>query len=370
MTPKDGLWFIGDCLALSVNPERSYSIKQIINSGNIDWKLLVYLSSNQLVLPAFYLNLKRNSLLSGLSKNLISHFEYLTYLNRARNHKILIQIKHISELLWEKGLSPIYIKGAAHLVDGLYEDIAERMLSDIDLLLGEESVINAFSHMLDNGYKPINNSVDINTHIGRHLPRLVKEDEVCAVEIHYRILSPRYSRYFDYKSVKNSLRKPKPSDTFYVFSYQNMILNSILNAQLNDAAQKHYKTFLRHGYDLMLLAQRTSPLEAANSFSYFLPLINDYLLFSADLLSYPKGLNYKETRSAKCYVKRMHFLWKRPMIFRQIGHGQFLFSRISRYIKVGVLFIFSASTRQRVLNNFADPSYLKRHIEQYVQQFS
>ncbi len=71
MTYKQVLYFIGDCLALAKYPERKVALAKKIKSGQVDWLAIVNEGSNQMVIPAIYLNLKRNQLLGDLPEDLV-----------------------------------------------------------------------------------------------------------------------------------------------------------------------------------------------------------------------------------------------------------------------------------------------------------
>jgi len=184
MNSKETLWFIGKCLSLAVHPERALEIQKVLQSGKVSWESLVYQSSNQLVLPALYLNLKRNNLLSYLPEDLVSHFKEITDLNRERNQQIIEQAKEIVKLLNKEGLQPIFLKGTAHLLDGLYNDIAERMLSDIDFLLEEKDARQAWDLLKNNGYIEHNEFSTAAFGEHRHLTELIKDGEIASVEVH------------------------------------------------------------------------------------------------------------------------------------------------------------------------------------------
>ena len=62
----------------------------------------------------------------------------ITEINRERNKLIIDQAKEINKLLLMHNIKPIFLKGMAALVEGIYNDIGERMISDIDLIVSEK----------------------------------------------------------------------------------------------------------------------------------------------------------------------------------------------------------------------------------------
>ena len=59
MNYKETLFFIGECITLDSCPERIHKIRKCIQSGEVDWESFVWAGSNQLLLPAIYMQFKR-----------------------------------------------------------------------------------------------------------------------------------------------------------------------------------------------------------------------------------------------------------------------------------------------------------------------
>lgn len=365
MTSKEALWFVGKCLSLSAHPERASAIREILQSGQVNWKSVVYQSSNQFVLPALYLNLKRNALLFDLPKDLVVHLEDITNLNRERNLSILNQLENITALLRENGIEPVFLKGTAHLLDGLYADIGERMIGDIDFILEEKEAYIAFQILLGNGYSQLNNFGNIDFGAGRHLPRLVNEKEIAAVEIHGKILKGKYDKTFNWSYVQNNIKKSDSSFGALILSDKNLILNNIMNVQINDNAWPMIKIFLRQSYDLMLLTNRQDALMTCKSFGHYFDKLNTYLALSADLLNYPNKLNFEHTPKVKRYLWKINFVWNNPKLSKLGGLVYFILFRLYRYFKTVILFFINSSTRKRVIISLSDPKYYSKHFEQY-----
>lgn len=365
MTNPEALLFVGKCLSLEAEPKRADEIQKRIQSGDIDWRLVVYESSNQLVVPALYLNLKRNNLLSNLPENLITYFEEITNANRERNRQILSQVKNLTVLLKKEGLSPIYLKGTAHLIDGLYEDSGERMIGDIDFILKMEDALKAFQILKENGYHPLYGSGNAVLGRSRHLPRLVHDNEIAGVEVHGRMLNGKPAQNFGWDQVFPTIKKAKNFQEAFVLSDPNLILNNIMNVQLNDKGNAKFKTYMRQSYDLLLLSKRENPLNVGKSFNHYFEILNNYLVFSAYLFDYPKILKFEKNKQSERYLSRMKWIWEHPKIARAGRLLSFIFFRLYRYFSTFFLLFISASTRKRVCTSLADPTYYKKHFEQY-----
>ncbi|MCD6178820.1 MAG: nucleotidyltransferase family protein [Bacteroidales bacterium] len=370
MNSQETLWFIGKCLSLAVHPERALEIQKVLQSGKVSWESLVYQSSNQLVLPALYLNLKRNNLLEFLPDDLCEHLEDITDQNRERNRAILNQVEDITTLLRSNNLKPVYLKGTAHLLDGLYEDIAERMLSDIDLLLEENEAKRAWDLLKNKGYVEHNKFGETAFGEHRHLNELIKDNKIASVEVHRRLLEGEYDKKFNWKTVKGKINKSQSPLGALILSDKDMTLHNMMNVQMNDKAKSTYKLLLRQSYDLMLLAKRENPLEISKKFGYYFDKLNTYIALSANILDSPNGLDYKDTPKIKRYIYRIKLIWKYPTIANFSSKIYFIFFRIYRYITQFFLFFFKSSVRKRIISSLKNPDYYKAHWAMYKKWFS
>ena len=132
MTYKETLFFVAQCLTITLEEKNRILIEDRLQTGHIDWEAVVKVSTSHYVLPAFYCNLKRVGFLNYLPKDLIAFMKHITELNRERNHQIIQQARELNELLVANDITPVFLKGTGNLLEGLYEDFAERMVGDID----------------------------------------------------------------------------------------------------------------------------------------------------------------------------------------------------------------------------------------------
>ena len=134
MNYKETLYFVAKCLTISLEDRNKKSIKKQLQSNNIDWDSVVKVSTAHYVFPALYCNLKRANFLKYLPADLVEYMKFITNLNKERNTKIITQVNELNKILLDNKITPIFLKGAGNLIAGLYEDIAERMVGDIDFL--------------------------------------------------------------------------------------------------------------------------------------------------------------------------------------------------------------------------------------------
>ncbi|MFY9241979.1 MAG: nucleotidyltransferase family protein [Polaribacter sp.] len=254
MTYKETLFFIGKCLTVNYNLTTKISIEKELKTATIDWDSVVKLSTSHYVFPALYCNFKKADFLHYLPQDLVDYMEYITHLNRERNKEIIEQTKEINELLSASNITPIFLKGTGNLLEGLYDDIAERMLGDIDILIKKEDCNRAFEILQKNNYTKV---LPVLFEDHRHLPRIINPNKIAAMEIHREMLLIEKSKYFNYESIKDSL-KHDINNNCYVLSDENKIKLTIYSKLINDKEYILKRITLRAAYDFFLVASKSS----------------------------------------------------------------------------------------------------------------
>ena len=125
-------------MTISLEDKNRQEIEKQLKSKSIDWDAVVKVSTSHYVFPAMYCNFKRADFLKYLPADLVGYMKYITNLNRDRNKQIIQQAKKLNSLLLDNGIRPIFLKGTGNILEGLYQDIGERMVGDIDFLFSEK----------------------------------------------------------------------------------------------------------------------------------------------------------------------------------------------------------------------------------------
>ncbi|TXD54904.1 nucleotidyltransferase family protein, partial [Polaribacter sp. IC066] len=200
MNYKETLYFVATCLTISLENKNRVAIEKQLKTTTIDWDAVVKISTEHFVFPALYCNLKRAGFLHYLPQDLVGYMEHITGLNRDRNQQIITQAKELNTLLLAHQITPIFLKGTANLLAGLYTDIAERMVGDIDFIFSKETYPKAIKVLRENGYLEVLET-DYDFPEFKHYPRLKKEGAIAAVEIHKELLIEKFSDEFNYHFV-------------------------------------------------------------------------------------------------------------------------------------------------------------------------
>ncbi len=365
MTSRDALLFIGKCLTLRQYPERIAEVRELIRSDSVDWENIVWNSTNQLVFPAIYLQLKGAGLLGEMPSDLVEYMADFTEVNRKRNRGIIDQALEITSQLNEIGISPLFLKGTAHLLDGLYEDIAERMVGDIDLLVEENDMVKAAEILIKAGYEPLAKYDSGLVKMTKHYPRLKNENRIAAVEIHRQILLYPFYRAIEFNKITKKRKKLNLSDSAFVLSDEHQIIHTILNVQLNDSGYYYAGIFLRQIYDLLLLSSRKNPLLVVQDFGSFFHRMNANLALSSLVLGNPESITYRKNFPAKWFLFRIIVNLKHPRLERLIYIQLYFIQRFANYGKTIIRCFYNKHVRQSLIDKLGDRKWYIAHFNSY-----
>jgi hypothetical protein len=295
---KETLFFIAKCLTISLEDNNRQEIEKQLKSTSIDWDAVVKVSTAHFVFPALYCNLKRVDFLQYLPQELVSYMEHITNLNRERNEQILQQVQELNSLLLDNNIRPIFLKGTGNLLAGIYDDIAERMVGDIDFIFSKEDYPKAITILIEFGYSDVVKT-DYNLPMFKHYPRLKKENSIAAVEIHKELLLEKYANEFNYSFVE---KDSQIINGVRVLSYANKLNLSIIANQINDSGF-YYKTMaLRNAYDVFLLSKKTNAKDAVNALDKLTNPLNCFLAACYEVFNKIDSLEYNNTKKAASFL--------------------------------------------------------------------
>ena len=298
MNYKETLFFIAKCLTISLEDNNRQEIEKQLKSTSIDWDAVVKVSTAHYVFPALYCNLKRAEFLQYLPHELVSYMEHITDINRERNKQIISQAKELNSLLLANNITPIFLKGTGNLLAGIYDDIAERMVGDIDFIFSKEDYPKAVTILRAFGYGNVSkNNYHFPDH--KHFRRLQKEHSIAAIEIHKELLIEKYANEFNYPFVEKDIQVVHGCR---VLSYANKLNLSIIANQINDGGF-YYKTMaLRNAYDVFLLSKKTNANAAVYTLDKLTNPLNCFLAACYEVFNRVDSLAYNNTKKAASYL--------------------------------------------------------------------
>jgi len=361
MTYKQTLYFVGGCLSLVKYPERREEISKQISSDFVDWDKVVEFSSNQVVVPALYYNLKQAELLNLLPEGLEYYLEDIANTNRKRNEALIKQVNHLVSILDKHNIKPLFLKGMAHILEGLYLDIGERMVSDIDFLVAKDEIEKVAEILKKEGYTRLYEEGLL--YKSRHYARLIHKDFIGAIEIHWSVLDENNASKLSYEQL--FLNKQKVAN-YFVPSYADQALHNMLNAQINDDSFKNGILLLRQLYDCFLLSSKPTVQSTLKNFKHDYYLKNLYLkwlhkIFKTEVLLYRKSfflnflmLRYEFTSNKKLYK-----------IEKVVAYYSY---RIYNYPRQIVLAFKNKNKRKNIIKNLTSKGWIKRHLNSYKEK--
>ncbi|WP_298780232.1 nucleotidyltransferase family protein [uncultured Polaribacter sp.] len=357
MTYKETLFFIGKCLTISHENRNKILVEDHLKSENVDWDAVVKLSTAHYVFPALYCNLKRANFLHYLPKELVNYMIHITDLNRERNQQIIDQAKEINTLLLDNNITPIFLKGTGSLLEGLYEDIAERMVGDIDFIVNKNHSLKSFNILKENSYSA---HIDqLNDH--RHLSRLIHKDKIGALEIHKELLIENFADEFNYDYIKTD---SQIINEVNVMSYQNQLCLSIIAKQINDSGMHFKNIALRNAYDVFLLSKKTEAKKAFNQFNKLKNPLNNFLALCFEVFNKVDSLQYQENKETKKYVS----IFKRHLVDESLGKKKYKNTSRKLFIKsrFNIIYksIFNKSYRNWLIKRTSDKNWQKEKLIQ------
>ena len=299
MNYKETLFFIAKSLTISLEEKNKDEIELILKTSAVDWDAVVKVSTAHYVFPALYCNIQRANLLHYLPEELVTYMEHITKLNRERNEEIINQAKELNTLLLANCITPIFLKGTGNLLAGIYDDVAERMVGDIDFIFSKEDYPKVITILRDFEYSEVS---EYKYHFPcvKHYRRLQKENNIAAVEIHSEILEiEKYRKEFNYSVVEKDYQV---IDEIRVLSYANKLNLSIIANQINDHGFDYKTIALRNAYDVFLLSKKTNAKISVNTLDELTNPLNCFLAACYEIFNELDSLEYNNTKMTASYL--------------------------------------------------------------------
>ena len=361
MNYKETLFFIAKCLTISLEEKNRDEIEFILKTTDLDWDAVVKVSTRHYVFPALYCNFKRADFLKYLPADLVDYMKHITNLNRERNTQILQQAQELNSLLLANNIRPIFLKGTGNLLAGIYDDIAERMVGDIDFIFSKDAYPKVIKVLREFGYSAVPSLGYYRRHF-RHFTRLQKENNIAAVEIHSELLLNKYINEFNYSFVN---KDSQVINGISVLSYANKLNLSIIAYQINDSGF-YFKTIaLRNAYDVFLLSKKTNAKEAVNTLNKLSHPLNCFLAACYEVFNTVDSVEYNNTKEAAAYLRdfksQLNNTSKNRRRHNRIKNYLFIKSKI---IDVYKNFLYT-EFRIWLFNTLTNKNWYKRKLVQF-----
>jgi Uncharacterised nucleotidyltransferase len=145
----------------------------------VSWELLIESSSHHNVTPALSWCFKDKA----VPPDVRNYFDAILRLNSMRNAGILDGLARVVTALNAIDIEPVLLKGASHLIEGLYAAQGLRVVGDIDVLMPDGRAKDAAAALQCIGFSVSKDHLE--SHL--HLPVLRDNETGLCVELHTRV---------------------------------------------------------------------------------------------------------------------------------------------------------------------------------------
>ena len=231
--------------------------KSIDHETDIDFLKLVEIANYEYLTSAFFYQLDKNNFFKTNSdEELFTYLNEIFRINANRNTQIVTQLKEVVSLLSSAGIEPLLLKGSASLIENDYEHIGIRFLSDIDLMVHPEQIEEAYTLLMNVGYKKVD--IEFSGHDSyHHLWPIEKEGMPAMVELHRRIMGGHST--FEYIPFSMSTSYKSENSDFldaWVLNPTYKLYHAFLHTELDDDNYNLKDLDLRHVYDFTVLTKK------------------------------------------------------------------------------------------------------------------
>lgn len=201
-----------------------------------DWPQILKIADRHLVLPSLYWSLKKLETLSLCPQKLQNLLFQSYQLNIARNKMLQEQALNIGECLSKNDIEPLFLKGMAGLLNGIYPDSGLRIMGDIDLLVPKETYTECINLIKEAGYRNLQGFDPnfFNPDIRHHAHPLVHDDAISCIEVHQMPVTLSYQPLLTTEEMlKTSNLHADGKSRYRVPDPTRFILHNLIHAQVS-----------------------------------------------------------------------------------------------------------------------------------------
>jgi hypothetical protein len=304
-----------------------------------EWRGVLRLSSIHLVAPSLRRGFQEQGLASRLPANAAEFLEAVYTLNLDGNLRYEDQLAHLIQVLNKIGVRPVFLKGAAALVNGLYPTPGERMTGDIDVLIPSSQLAEAVKDLRAAGYQSVAEDEelpetrDYGLH-HHHYPPIYSLDWPSPVELHLHPVHLPAARLLDSEEV---VRDATPLNwrggDCLLPSPTHFVMQNVIHAFVVDKRDRGFLS-LRQLFEFVhasraygkqvdwdLIRERFDSLGYGNALCSYVALANTYLGFQVPPEINIGGWARLRRRLYRIELEHlsMHFLFAFGRLLRIIG---------------------------------------------------
>ena len=356
--------FLCGCLSRNIVGSQD-ELLHAAQNPSFAWETFIQVAGELLVAPAMLDALRSKNLVEALPSDVIDFFDGVAILNRLRNERLVSEAIALATILNEIEVVPVFLKGGAHLLSGLYPDLALRLTLDLDVLVPADRLSDCVSRLSADGYKELLINWDFSGH--HHYPPLGRQGSIAALELHSEPLDLPYRRLLPAGEVlREAVVLKRDAVKLAVPSARCRMVQSVAHAQLADQAYILGQLPVRELVDFARLyeafAREVDWSEFAQQFAAcgFATALEFHLLAAERLLGVPIAPRVRSSVTARAFYRRA--LW-------QVSHPRW--SRLGiRLLRPWVLLRRSLSDgvlRRRLVRSLGNWTWYRRQWRMFWQ---
>ena len=210
------------CTRSKLTPENRQRIAKLAG-GDLDWDQLATVSYGHGIAPLVYHSLVESDAIGLVPVTVAQKLRSSYYANAARNSLLYADLKKLLLALRQEKIAVVILKGAA-LAETVYPGRALRPMSDIDLLVSRERLVDVESKLLTMGY-----GIDASTHEHhreQHYHLAFTKAAAPSIEIHWHVQRPAGPFRIDIENLWARSRKTRIAGVeALVFSSEDLVLH-------------------------------------------------------------------------------------------------------------------------------------------------
>ncbi len=215
---------------------------------------------------ALYQGIVKNRLEACFTDEQLAYLQEFYELNKQRNNDFLSELREVILVLNEYDIEPVLLKGAVALADNWYGGMGARFMRDIDFLVPEHQVDEAYKILNGMGYQEVMGEEEEPDHDGHHhCPALQLPDSALVIEVHFKPLSTKTKgvlssqQVFSEKVLTNNLELGR----CFIPSPTHCLMIAVLHSEISHGQRKIGVLFLRHAMDVGKILEKYKNIDYA-----------------------------------------------------------------------------------------------------------
>jgi len=222
-----------------------------ISDASVDWKRLIELADQERMTAALASTLRRRKLLEALPRTVQGAFRRRYLMATEVNTRIKRQAEQAIRILNAADITPMLLKGGLHLFEAEPDELCERRMADLDIVVPADRLEDSIQALRDANYIPDKEDEDWTYH---YRP-MYHPDHIVGLELHIR---PGEQREF--LTVEEAWQKAVPVDApglkIVALEPGHRIAHNIFHSEVQDRGFTLGLVCLRQLYDLAKICAR------------------------------------------------------------------------------------------------------------------